>query len=247
MKTPHTLVMIPFKGEIPLLIQSLKSILDSYISEFSYAMILWDDGSTDQELNILWNNIPQFITIIKNNYVGYNQTIYNMLNWVKYGSNSDLLLLCNSDIKVHTRTFFSITQAILHNPNIAAVGGKVLNMGTDLIKHTGVRLEGNNIIEPYIGLNKSDSRTNFKERRLWVDSSCVMYNLDILRKENLNFDIDSFGEENLMTKLNLLGYSIMYDPKSEIEHLGESSHNHQQKNWDQYKTKWEPLYSKLQF
>jgi GT2 family glycosyltransferase len=60
------------------------------------------------------------------------------------------------------------------------------------------------------------------ERRLWLNGACVMYSLDVLRKERLNFDMDFtpayFEESTLMTTLNLLGHPCLYEPRAVIDH-----------------------------
>jgi len=261
MRKPFVLVVVPFKNQTNLVVNFLNSIMTSYVSGFSYTVILWDDGSDERELNWLWNTVPKDMLILKHNNVGYTQTAYDIVEFAKTQENHDFLLLVNSDIMLEKGTFHATVKRALSNPNCAVVGGKILEYNGDKIIHTGTRVENGKITDPYCELHRSDSKTNFVERRLWVNGCYTYYNLDILRKENLNFDLDFkpcyFEEADLMTRLNMLGYSILYEPRAIIHHKVNASHNSERKkyenvfwtNWNKYLSKWKPYFesNKLQF
>jgi hypothetical protein len=80
-KNPFVLVAIPVKGEIDLTIQCLKSLSQSYVTGLAYSVLLWDDGSTNDELNHLYNNrVFNESIIIQHPNVGYTQSVYNLFN-----------------------------------------------------------------------------------------------------------------------------------------------------------------------
>ncbi len=258
MKYPYIGVFIPFKGECNFVLDCVYSIVNSYITGFSYFIVCYDDGSTEQELNYLWRslkqNFPQDIVIVKNNNVEYTQAVHNITEYCKRDTNLDYLLLLNSDTKLHRGTFYSLVRRMTNNPYIAAVGGKIIKMGTNEIQHTGTRLENKQIVDPYCGLDINNPETNQVERRLWVNGCATLYNLRILRKENLNFSLEFkpayFEEADLMTELNIRGYSVLYEPRAVIEHKLNATMNKDREryekafwaNWDLYKSKWEPYY-----
>jgi len=261
MRWPFIFVAIPFKGEIPLLLECVNSLFPSYIKGFAYSMVLWDDGSTDEELNSLYFSLPQEvgIPIVKHDNVGYTQAIFNIFEDVlKNRSEFDYILLMNSDVKFRKNTLYSLVSRMLSNVNVAAVGCKVLKYGTTEIAHTGTRLENGEIVDPYCGLEENDPRTCFVERRLWVNGCCVLYNAKILRKLNLNFDLHFkpayFEEADLMTKLVLRGYSVLYDPRAVIEHvinatMGKEKEKYEKifwENWEKYLERWKPYFSSKQ-
>jgi len=262
MKYPYIGVFIPFKGECNFVLDCVYSIVNSYITGFSYFIVCYDDGSTEQELNYLWRslkqNFPQDIVIVKNNNVEYTQAVHNITEYCKRDTNLDYLLLLNSDTKLHRGTFYSLVRRMTNNPYIAAVGGKIIKMGTNEIQHTGTRLENKQIVDPYCGLDINNPETNQVERRLWVNGCATLYNLRILRKENLNFSLEFkpayFEEADLMTELNIRGYSVLYEPRAVIEHKLNATMNKDReryeiafwKNWDVYKSKWEPYYGSKQ-
>jgi GT2 family glycosyltransferase len=257
MKIPGVLVVIPFKGRIDLLQETIKSLTDIYVSGMWWSLILWDDGSTDEELNTLWNLAKRFL-IVKHENVGYTNSVYNIVELAKRDASFDFLLLCNSDVKLHLNTMYSLLNRALKNPNIAVVGCKVLHYGKDIIQHTGTRLVDGAVTDPYVGLHKDDPSTKFVERRLWVNGCCALYSLDILRKENLNFSLEFapayFEEADLMTQLNLMGYSVLYEPKAIVEHfVGGTMHLQKDKfepvfwqNWEKYQKKWKKYFNSKQ-
>jgi GT2 family glycosyltransferase len=258
MRNPFVLIVIPFKNEVPLLLQLVNSITKSYISGFSWSIMFWDDGSRNDQIDLLWNSVSKDMVIFKHDNVGYTQAVWNILNFSKGETQFDHLLLLNSDIKFETGTFFSMVKRSVSNPNIAAVGGKILKYDTNEILHTGTRIKNGEIDDPYCKLDRNDPQTNFTERRLWVNGSATLYKLDVLRKENLNFDLDFspayFEEADLMSRLNMLGYAVMYEPRAVIHHVMNATHNKERDkyekvfwtNWQKYLEKWKPLFNSKQ-
>lgn len=256
MKLPVVTVAIVFKGQIPLLMETIRTLMSSYVSGFNYSLILWDDGSPDSDVDFLYNSIPKNILIAKNANVGYTKAVYNLVEKCKSYQTMDYLLIANSDLKFRTGSFYALVQRMLSNENIGVVGGKILEYDGDNIIHTGttVNKERDGVRDPYCGLHKHDPRTMHVERRLWVNGCCALYNLNVLRKNNLNFNLDFspayFEEADLMTELNVLGHPIMYEPRAEIGHyvngtMGndrEKYHPIFNENWERYKTKWFPRF-----
>lgn len=255
MKQPFIMIVIPFKGQIDTTINCLKSLTKNYTTGYSYSIILVDDGSTDQEIEYLYQNKIFDCTIVKNNHEGYTKRVQNIFNVILNNHPEyDYILLANNDIIFEPSTIYYLSKRMTTNCNISAVGCKVLQFNSNTILHTGTRLENGQIIDPYVGLDKNDIRTNFVERRLWVNGCCTLYNAHILRKHNLNFDLDFspayFEESDLMTRLNVLGYSVLYEPKAIIQHImnkttGEERDKYQEIfsiNWNKYLNKWKPYF-----
>jgi hypothetical protein len=253
MKNPYILVSIPFYNKSDLTISCLDSLFKSYISGFNWQVILWDDGSSKEELNRLKNSIDIHVGIICNEKnIGYTQTCINAVNYAKH-ENFDYLFLLNNDTILFQDAFTNLVKRILTNNNIAAVGGKVIHWNENIIIHTGTRIKNNKISDPYCGLEINNPITNHVERRLWVNGCYCLYNLDILRKENLNFNPDFgpayFEESDLMTELNMRGYSVIYEPKARVRHLVNGTTRDYNfgkifdDNWNKYLNKWEKYFS----
>ncbi len=253
MNKPYVLVAVPFYNKIDFVISCLDSLFKSYISGFNYQVLLLDDGSSKEELNKLKNLIDNKIGIISNEKnIGYTKTVYNAVNYAKQ-NNFDYLLLMNNDIKLFPNAFTNLVKRMLTNNNISAVGGKVIHWTENIIIHTGARIKNNKIIDPYCGLNINDPITNNVERRLWINGCYCLYNLDILRKEKLNFNLEFspayFEESDLMTELNMRGYSVLYEPKAKARHLVNGTTrdlNYEtvfENNWKKYVNKWEKYFN----
>lgn len=253
MKKPYISIIIPFYNKSDLVISCVNSIFNSYISGFAYQIHLWDDGSSQEELDKIKKSVNNCVGIIQNKKnIGYTQTCINIINFTKQ-SDFDYLFLMNSDIKLFPNTFTSLVKRISSNNNIAAVGGKVIHWTDDVIIHTGTRIKNNKISDPYCGLHINDPITNNVERRLWVNGCYCLYNIDILRKEKLNFNQDFspsyFEESDLMTELNIRGYPVLYEPKAKARHLvnGTTRDFNYGKifedNWHKYLNKWEKYFS----
>ena len=252
MKKPFVAVLVPFKGEIDYLVSMVNSFLSSYVSGFAYTISLWDDGSTDDELVKLWDSIPRQVQIIRHKNVGYTQQVWNMIHFGKHENRFDYLLVCNSDTKMRKGSFHAMVKRMMSNNNIFAVGGKILRYDTDIILHTGTRIKNGEIEDPYCGLNKNDPISNNVERRLWVNGCSVLYNLDAMRNADLNLDLNFtpayFEEADLMTRANMLGYSCIYEPKAEIDHVMNATMGKERDkygqifwgNWEKYLAKWKP-------
>jgi len=266
MKRAFVLMVVPFKGEVKLVLDFLYSLSHSYISGFSYSVILWDDGSSNEDLDYLHNGIKNNFSnqymIVKHDNVGYTRAVHEIMNVAKAEKEFDYLLLVNSDIKFKPQTFHSLVKTLNSNLNISVAGCKVIKDGTTEIQHTGTRIRnGGEIDDPYCGLKIDDPITMNQERRLWVNGSCAMYNLHIMRKENLNFDLEFtpayFEEANLMTKLVMMGYTNMYDPRAVVEHkvngtMGKERQKYEKifwENWDKYLKRWKQYFNspQLQF
>lgn len=256
MKQPHVLIVVPFKGAIDYCKNLIDSFKTLYISGFTWSAIFWDDGSVEADLLGLYNHIQKSnpgIMIIKHNNQGYTKTCFDIFETFKADLRIDYLLLTNSDIKFRPASIHAMTKRIMSNTNIAVVGAKVLNYESDTIQHTGTIVDHsceNNVGNPYCGLDRLDPQANFVERRLWAHGCSAMYNLDILRKRNLNFDLNFtpayFEESDLMTRLNVMGYPIIYEPRAEVEHAMNSTHRNERSkytevfwaNWQKYLDRW---------
>jgi len=264
MRKPSVLVAIPFKGEIDYLVAAVDSIMrEQYVSGINYSFVLWDDGSSDDELNHLYNSVDKRVLIFRNENVGYTRAVYNIFDYFMKNTPTDYILLANSDIKFRKGSFYAMVSRMNMNANYAVVGGKILDYNGDMIIHTGtiVNSDGTGVLDPYCSLHKDDPLANNMERRLWTNGCASLYNLNVLRKENLNFDLNYtpayFEESKLCTSLNLLGYSVIYEPKCEIGHKRNVTMNQKRSenekyfwaNWQRYQDECFPLFKspRLQF
>lgn len=251
MKVPHVVIGIPFKGKVDLLKSFLQSLASSYISGFSWEMILLDDGSSNEESHEVKDMTSKIAKFIRHeDSIGYTKSVWEIMNESK--KNCDFLLLTNNDIILFPTAITEMVKLMVKNPNTAVVGCKVAHWTDDYIIHTGTRVNKeceNHIENPYCGLHINDPKTNFVEKRLWVNGCCMMYNMKIMEKENLNYNLDFipayFEESDLHTELNMRGYSVLYCPSATVRHLVNGTVRDYPQygkifsdNWKKYLDKW---------
>lgn len=250
-KTASVLITIPFKNKSELVLSCLESLTKSYISGISYEILLISDGSEEKEIDFILNNNPyrNVNQLWRQSNIGYTKTVFNIMEYAKERG-FNFLLISNNDIKFFPGTISSLVRRALSNPNIANVGCKVIHWTDDIIIHTGTRIKNGKISDPYCGLKMNDPITNNVERRLWNNGCCSLFNVQILKKENMNFDLEFvpayFEESDLMTRLNLKGYSVLYEPRAMVRHLVNGTTRDEpnigsifEKNWKLYLSKWE--------
>jgi len=259
MKKPYIIVVVPFKGKCDLVVSCIQSLVYSYISGFAYQFYLIDDSGTDKNKKILESKLGNLINCVyyhnnKRN-IGLTRSLYNLIEEVKADDKKQHthMLIVNNDVVFLTGTFNALVKRALSNPNIANVGCKILDWNQDFIIHTGTRINRkceNWIDNPFVGLHRNDPISNNVERRLWNNGCCSLYNLDILKKENMNFDLDFspayFEEADLMTRLNLKGYSVLFEPNAIVRHKMNATVNDEiqkygvifERNWKLYLNKW---------
>jgi GT2 family glycosyltransferase len=255
MRRPYVMMVIPFKGKTELNMQFLSQIRHLYVTGFTYGILFWDDGTPLDELNAFYNAIPRDIGIAKHDHQGYTKACYDIFETFKLDTRIDYLLLCNNDIKFRPGSFFALVNRMMHNANYSVVGGKILEWEGDKIIHTGTVIKDGKVFDPYVGLDCNTPEANTVQRRLWVNGCCSLYNMDILRKEDLNFSLDFcpayFEESNLQTELNNRGYPVIYEPRAEIHHAVNQTMNSERDkyekvfwtNWQKYLDKWESQFT----
>jgi len=255
------LVSIPFFNQSNLLINCLKTLKNSFTKNFEYSVLIVDDGSNKTEFDHFIKNNPfegQSQIIQNKRNIGYTETVFKIFDYAKSLKNFDYILLCNNDLKFFPDTLYYLVSRLRKNNNCSAVGCKIIHWEADIIIHTGTQVKNNKIVNPYCGLKMNDPKTNFFERRLWVNGCCCLYNLSILRKNNLNFDLNFahayFEESDLMTRLNILGYPVLYEPKALLRHLINGTTRHNEKfqkifndNWNLYLRKWKKYFKHFRF
>jgi len=254
---PRVLVVIPFIGKPEFVKSCLDSVLNSKIHDFDLTITLLDDGSSSEDLDKLRNlGVPDAFIVRNSKNIGYTRSVYNIVEYSKL-NNFNYLLLCNSDVSILQHSIQTLVERMISNSNISVVGCKVLDWNSDHIIHTGTRINRNceNWIEnPYCGLRVDDKHTKFVERRLWVNGCCALYNIDILKKENLNFSLEFspayFEESDLCTELNLRKYSVIYDPSAVVRHFVNATVRDYPEynkifsdNWNKYLSKWQKYFN----
>jgi GT2 family glycosyltransferase len=209
------------------LILSLKKI-DKFINE----IIIVDNNSND--VNLLKNG--KKIIFIK------NKTNFGFAKAVNQGikiSKSDIIFLINPDCYLENTSILLSINKIFSNKNIGAIGGRIIKP-----VHRGFHFSANNKADFLTGIFEF---TNLKKlfpknkytKSFWVEKQKInkpikvesLCGANIIFRRKLGDNLNLFDENYFLymedmdfgNKINSLGYKVIFDPRSEIVHIGGES------------------------
>jgi len=217
-----SVVILNYNGE-KLLPQFLPSVIQH---SKNATVVVVDNASTDQSLQILSTNFPS-VTVIKldKNYGfcgGYNQALKKI--------GSPYYVLLNSDVEV-TPDWLDPLEALLDsNPNIAAVQPKILSYHQkDHFEYAGA---GGGFIDSFgypfcrgrlFDFTEQDTQQYNDTREIfWATGACVMVRSNVFHELG-GFDEDFFAhmeEIDLCWKIQRMGLQVFYCGSSHVYHVG---------------------------
>lgn len=249
-----SVIIVNYNSTIQLnsLIKSLQKIND-IIQE----IFIIDNNSND--LNKLDNKNSK-ITLVKNDQnVGFAKAVNQGVKITK----SDYILLLNPDTLILDNSIKILFDEIKKNKSIGAIGGKIqhknnnkphftatskINFFTGLFEFTNLKkIFPNNTFTNKFWIEKNSKII----RPIKVYSLCGAF---ILFRKKLNDQLNLFDEsfflylEDIMFGINInkKGYSVIFDPRAKVEHIGgvssASKYNTVLKHW--YKSR-KILFKKL--
>jgi hypothetical protein len=189
-------------------------------------IIVADNGSTDNSLEILRNEFPGVQLLdLKHNYGfarGYNEALKQI--------EADYFVILNSDVEVTSGWLQSPINLMESNPEIAAVQPKILNYhqkthfeyagaGGGFIDRYGYPFcRGRIFNEVEADTGQYDQTTEI----FWATGACMFVRASQFR-ETGGFDADFWAhmeEIDLCWRLKNRGYQIVFTPESTIYHVG---------------------------
>lgn len=229
------------------LLRSLKFI-QNYIDE-----VIIIDNCSNEKINL---NKFNKINLIKNKKnIGFAKAVNQ---GIKIAHNNIILLL-NPDTYLENDSVINSIQLIISDKKIAALGGKIKNPNnTKYIRSANSKANFLTAIFEFTNLKKIFPN-NIISKKFWiktnqkipieVESICGAY---ILLRRKINNKLNLFDENYFMyledidfgNKINSLGYKVIYDPNSEITHIGGSSNNSKYKTVLKYWYKSRKIYFK---
>lgn len=201
-------------------------------THLDYEIIIVDNHSQDDSLNIInsYQNLP--ITLIKNED---NETFSHANNQGVEIARGDYLVFLNNDTKPLDGWLNHLMESMLSNEKVGAVGSKLIYPDCDsskinreksyTIQHSGIIFkEGDGYIKPfnrdnaeeYVDvLNKTED-----EQIIAVTAACMLI------KKSTYLEVGGFDEKyiygyedvDLCLKLHKAGYKNIYNPKSILYH-----------------------------
>ena len=227
-------IIIPNYNGASFLESCLQSLLQAIkkCPESNFEIILVDNNSKDNSLEIFEKNIPKnfFYCILlnsKNN--GFAGAVNQGIKKAKY----EYVVLLNNDLTMEANWFQLISKTILNNKDTKTA----TFFGTVLTKD-GIKFESQGLEFFYRGKAKNISNgqtfypSTIDDRKstisVWgASAALVVYKKSILEKIGL-FDEDFFAYEedvDLALRLHNLKYKTLYIPKAISYHLGGGTSN----------------------
>lgn len=220
--TSVSVVILNYNGE-----KLLRQFLPSVVHHSPEAdIIVADNGSSDQSLEILKTEFPSVRVIaLENNYGfcgGYNRALKQV--------QSDFYVLLNSDVEVTPGWLAPLLSLMNTNPDVAAVQPKILSW------HSPKKFEyagaAGGFIDAYgypfcrgriFEYVEADQGQYDDERAIfWATGACFMIRSEVFHRFG-GFDEDLFAhmeEIDLCWKINRAGEKIMYTGRSKVYHVG---------------------------
>ena len=206
----------------------------AYLSQFlpgliSYSaearLIVADNSSTDNSLEILAREFPQVEVIVMAQNLGYAGGYNAALQHIK----ADVYVLLNNDVALSPNWLAPLVQS-LSNEKIAACQPKIKSFkNQDYWEYAGAA--GGYI--DYLGypfcagrlfdtIEKDEGQYNQQRNIFWASGACLVVKAEVFHKAG-GFDAGFFAhmeEIDLCWRIQRLGYHIAYVPESTVYHVG---------------------------
>jgi GT2 family glycosyltransferase len=225
---PQVAIVILNWNGAKLLNQFLPSVVE-FSKIDSTRIIVADNGSTDDSLQILQHSFPEVeILDLKQNYGfarGYNEALQQI--------EADYFVILNSDVEV-TQGWLDAPIRLMENDSaIAAVQPKILSFHQKThFEYAGAAggfidrfgypfCRGRIFNEVEEDLGQYNNQTDI----FWASGACMFVRAKLFI-ENSGFDADFWAhmeEIDLCWRLKNKGYRVVYSPESTVYHLGGGS------------------------
>ncbi len=229
-KAVTAVVILNYNG-----IEHLKSYLPSLLKYKPADINLYvvDNASTDNSVLFLERNFPEVNLIeLKKNY-GYAQGYNKGLAQIE----ADYYILVNSDIEVNSHWIEPLIAAIRSGKDVAAVQPKIKAISKpEYFEYAGAAgghidvlgfpfCEGRVIQE----IEKDEGQYNVPKEIFWASGAAFIVNAKLFSAIG-GFDKDYFAHQeeiDLCWRIKRAGFKVLYEPKSEVFHLGGGSLNYE--------------------
>lgn len=206
----------------------LPSIIEYSASE-NVDIIVADNGSTDNSLELLRTNFPEVTLLdLGQNYgfaQGYNVALQQIV--------ADYFVLVNSDVKVTANWLGPCIQHFANDPKVVAVQPKVLSYNRpDEFEYAGA---AGGFIDKFgypfcrgrilDHVEKDEGQYDTPGEIFWATGACLFVRADVFKASGgLDADFWAHMEEiDFCWRMKNQGYKIVYEPRSVIYHLGGGS------------------------
>jgi GT2 family glycosyltransferase len=205
----------------------LRRFLPAVISNSEGAeVIVADNASTDDSLEILTNEFPQVKQLVNTANLGFAGGYNAALKEV----NADYFILLNSDVEVTPGWISPVLEMMNRDLSISACQPKILSHADrHLFEYAGaaggfIDINGYPFCRGRIfdSIEKDSGQYNDARRIFWATGACMFVRASAFREVN-GFDENFFAhmeEIDLCWRLQKSGGTIWYCPKSTVYHVG---------------------------
>jgi GT2 family glycosyltransferase len=205
----------------------LEKFLPDIIAHSSpYPVIVADNASTDNSVNLLRQKYPTLQVVQNSGNLGYAEGYNQVLKHL----DADYFILLNSDVEVSDNWIEPILSLMDSDRKIAACQPKILDYKhRDTFEYAGA---AGGFIDKFgypfcrgrifNALEKDTAQYNDVHEVFWATGACLFVRSDAFNKvDGLDGDYFAHMEEiDLCWRLKNLGYKIMVQPQSVIYHIG---------------------------
>lgn len=213
---PMVSIIIPVYNQFHYTYACLKSILEN-TQDVSYEVIIADDVSTDQTVNI--KNIVKNITVIRNEQ--NLRFLLNCNNAAKYVRGKYIHFL-NNDTQVQEKWLSSLVQMIESDEFIGMVGSKLVYPDGRLQEAGGILWRDGSAWNYGNGTDPSAPEYNYVKEADYISGASIMISKALWNQLG-GFD-EHFApayceDSDLAFTVRKAGYKVMYQPLSVVVHF----------------------------
>ena len=251
--SPLVSIIIPVYNQFHYTYSCLKSILEN-TPDIQYEVIIADDGSTDETVNI--SKIVKNVTVVND---GINRGFLRNCNHASKFAKGKYLLFLNNDTNVQPNWLNSLVELIENDPKIGLVGSKLVYPDGRLQEAGGI------IWNDASGWNYGRLDDPELPQYNYVKEVDYISGASIMIRKNLWEEIGGFDERyapayfedsDLAFEVRKHGYKVVYQPKSVVVHFEGISHgtdvnsgikSYQTSNKQKFLEKWGHVLEKEHF
>ena len=244
---PTVSIIIPVYNQFHYTYVCLKSILEN-TQDVSYEVIIADDVSTDQTVNI--KNIVKNITVVRNEQ--NLRFLRNCNNAAKYARGKYIHFL-NNDTQVQEKWLSSLVQLIESDASIGMVGSKLVYPDGRLQEAGGILWRDGSAWNYGNGADPSAPEYNYVKEADYISGASIMISKELW--EQLGGFDEHFApayceDSDLAFSVRKAGYKVMYQPLSVVVHFEGVSNGtdlnsglkaYQVENSKKFYTKWKDV------
>jgi len=224
MKSPHVFIIIVNWNGYKDTLDCLKSLHE--ITYKNYTIIIIDNGSTDNSINILRSTYPDIKILENSKNLGYTGGVNTGIKYAMQ-QNADYVLLLNNDTVVRSNFLQPLIDYVLKENNVGIVGSRINYFNNkDLTQSLGGSFS---YYSSYpLKLLSHKQLSTYKDKPSDVDwvSGCSMLIRNSLLQKLIGLDDDYFlyvEDADICMRAGKLEYKVVIVPDSIVWHKTKSS------------------------